>query len=81
MGEKIDTLILEVLEISLQSAYSAKDKKLKLLEMADTKTNLLKTLIRLANEIHALNDKKYLLLQEKLQEIGRMIGGWIKSIR
>ena len=27
-----------------------------------------------------LDDKKYFLLQEKLQEIGRMIGGWIKYI-
>jgi hypothetical protein len=25
--------------------------------------------------------KKYILLQEKLDEIGRMLGGWIKSLK
>jgi len=34
-----------------------------------------KILIRLANDIKSLDDKKYLILQEKLQEIGKMIGG------
>ena len=38
-------------------------------------------LIRLSNEIRVLDNKKYLILQEKLQEIGRMIGGWMKSIK
>jgi len=38
-------------------------------------------MIRLANEINCLDNKKYLVLQEKLQEIGRMLGGWMRSIR
>jgi len=80
LGKKIDILIIEILDNFLQAAYSAREKKIDLLEIADTKINLLKTLIRLANEVQALNNNKYLLLQEKLQEIGKMTGGWKKSI-
>jgi len=41
----------------------------------------LKILIRLAEDIKALPTKKYLYLEELLQEIGKMLGGWIRSIR
>ena len=47
---------------------------------ASNKNDLLKYLIRLAYETKSINDKKYLLLEEKAIEIGKMIGGWIKSI-
>jgi hypothetical protein len=35
-------------------------------------------LIRLAYETNALQDKHYLSLQQQLQEIGKMLGGWIR---
>jgi len=78
LGQKIENLILEILEISLKTVYSPKQEKLSLLKEVDIKVNLLKTLLRLANEIKSLDNKKYLILQEKLQEIGRMVGGWIR---
>ena len=81
LGQKIENLVLEILEFSLKAAYSYKEEKLIFLKKADAKVNLLKILIRLANEIKALDSKKYLILQEKLQEIGKMIGGWIRYTR
>ena len=41
---------------------------------------LLKFLIRLANDIRAINLKQYVALESLLREIGRMLGGWIKSV-
>lgn len=38
-------------------------------------------LIRLAKDVQALDNKKYLQLEQALQEIGRMLGGWRKSIK
>ena len=81
LGQKIENVILEILEFLLSAAYAPKQEKTLLLKEADAKLNLLKTLIRLASEIKALDNKKYLALQEKLQEIGRMVGGWIRSIQ
>lgn len=80
LGQKIENLTLDILEISLKTVYSPKQEKLSLLKEVDTKINLLKMLIRLANEIKVLDNKKYLISQEKLQEIGKMIGGWIRYI-
>ncbi|MEK7103982.1 MAG: diversity-generating retroelement protein Avd [Patescibacteria group bacterium] len=78
LGQKIENLTLEILELTFKVTYSIKTEKTQLLKDADAKIHLLKTLIRLAYEIRALDNKKYLALQEQLQEIGKMIGGWIK---
>lgn len=48
---------------------------------ASLNIDLLKILIRLCKEVKVLDDKKYLKLQKKLQEIGKMLGGWLKSLR
>ena len=50
------------------------------LKKADIKLKILKTLIRAVFDVKAIDQKKYLLLQGSLQEIGKMLGGWIKSI-
>ena len=42
--------------------------------------DLLKVLIRLATETHTITPKQYLALQTALQEIGKMVGGWLKSV-
>lgn len=41
----------------------------------------LKVLFRLCYEIRAIDQAKYIIFEEKLQEIGRMTGGWIKSVK
>jgi len=64
----------------LAASYAPKLKKNETLCKASDKTDLLKYLIRLAYEIKCINIKKYILLEEKIVEIGKMIGGWIKSI-
>ena len=81
LGEKIKNLILEVLELLIEAEATKKDWKEPILNKASRKLGLLKILIRLTNEIKILDNKKYLDLGERLQEIGRMIGGWIKAVK
>jgi hypothetical protein len=50
-----------------------------LLGKADLKLKILKLLVRLAYESKAWDEKKYILLEEKLVELGKMLGGWIKA--
>lgn len=45
------------------------------------KLDLLKVLLRLSKDTQAINDREYLELQEILAEIGRMLGGWIRSAK
>ena len=37
-------------------------------------------MLQIAWEIKALDAKKYILLSGKLDEIGRMLGGWLKQL-
>ena len=81
MGRKIENLILDSLELIFSAATAETEEKRKLLKKASLNVDLLKILIRLCKEVKVLDDKKYLKLQEELQEIGKMTGGWLKSIK
>lgn len=80
LGKRCEEHIIDFMEliISAVSLYK-EEKKSKLLE-ANNKFDLLKVSFRMAREFKMLDNKKYLSLQEKVQEIGRMLGGWIKSL-
>lgn len=81
LGQKIDNLTLETLELVFLAVNLSREEKYKTLQKASLKIDLLKILVRLAKEVRALDNKKYIQLQQELQEIGRMIGGWIRSLR
>jgi len=81
LGQEINSLILEILELVFLTANSRVEEKYNILQKASGKIDLLKILVRLAKEVKALDNKKYIQLQQKLQEIGKMIGGWIRSIK
>src|SRR3990167_5977625 len=81
LGEKIKNLILDVLELLIEAETAKKDWKQPILEKASRKLGLLKILLRLANDIKILEDKKYLTAQEIILDIGRQIGGWVKAGR
>ena len=57
------------------------NEKIAVLNNIDVKLKVLKTIIRLGFDIKAMDQKNYLKLQESLQEIGKMLGGWIKSVK
>lgn len=81
LGEKAEKTTLDLMELLIAANYTQREKKIASLDQAAVKLDLLKTLIRLAENIKAISTKKYLLLEEKLQETGRMLGGWIKSLK
>ena len=51
------------------------------LEKASLKLNFLRVFLRLMKEVKTIDNKKYILLEEMVDEIGRMLGGWIKSTK
>lgn len=56
-------------------------EKLPYLYDIDIRLKILQTIIRVCYDVQAIDQKKYILLQESLEEIGRMLGGWIKSLK
>lgn len=81
LGEKTQRATLDLIELLIDSGYREKFQKLAILNQAAIKLDLLKLLVRLGRDINALASTKYTFLEAKLQEIGRMLGGWIKSIK
>jgi hypothetical protein len=81
LGEKLENTILELLQDTFYLNQLPNALKENPLLQLNAKNETLKILFRLAHELTILDDQKYLNIQSKLQEIGRMIGGWIKFIK
>jgi len=81
LWQKCENILLEIIEHILLASQMPKKDKLPVLEKASLRLNLFRIFVRLAKEVKAIDNKRYLLLQENTDEIGRMLGGWIKSNR
>ncbi len=77
--ERSETTILDILECFFEAGYTKGVGKTVLLEKASVKLNLLRFLFRLMKETKTFDNKKYVALQAIIDEIGRMLGGWIRS--
>jgi len=79
--ERNEDIIVDIVELFLEAGYSksASVNKSVILEKASVKLNTLRFLIRLMKDTKSLDVKKYIILQEMIDEIGRMLGGWIRS--
>jgi hypothetical protein len=80
LGDRIDTLFVQVLEFLFIASYQSKAEKLPTIAAALKKTDVLKFLLRVAWETNALDTQKYAIISENVQELGRMIGGWKKGL-
>jgi len=81
LGERLQNLTLDCAGLFIEAGYKDKYQRAAVLEKAAIKLDLLKILTRLAQESKAISTRQYLSLEEKLQEIGRMLGGWLKSAK
>jgi len=81
LGDKIDLLFLQTLESLFVASYQNREEKLSTIETAIKKLDLLKFFLRISWELKVLDSQKFIFLSEKLQEIGRMLGGWRKGLQ
>lgn len=77
--ERCENAILDMIETILEAGYSKSAQKIVVLERASVKLNIVRFFIRLLKETRSIDIKKYTMLQELIDEIGRMLGGWIRS--
>lgn len=81
LGEKMERSILESMEFFVIANQTSKYEKEKILIRANAKIELLKILVRIALDCGFLEEPRYLDIEQKLQEIGKMTQGWIKYAR
>ncbi len=79
IGAKIDKLFLDTIELLFIAGSLNKFQKFPILQKASGKLDLLKFFIQMAWELKIFDNKKYILLSEPLNDIGKMLGGWIKN--
>lgn len=79
--QRCESLILDLLEGILSASQTQKTEKLPILERTSVKLNFLRIFIRLMKETKAIDNKKYVALEAMIDEIGRMLGGWIRSVK
>lgn len=80
IGNKIEQNFLSILELTFQSAYLPLEQKIKLLTKTISKMDFLKFFIQLSWESKLIPTEKYSELALKLEEIGRILGGWKKGL-
>lgn len=78
LWQKCENTTLHLLELLIETSHFKDEKRAGHLHQMSHKLDLLKVLIRLAKETHIINQTKYIEIQTNLQEIGRMLGGWLK---
>ena len=76
MGGKVDTLLVEVMEMVSAAAFLPKPEKLPYLRIAIRKFDTVKLLLLVLWESKSLDNKKYVALSLTIDEIGRVLGGW-----
>jgi len=79
-GARIENHFLDLLELIYKAYYASMENKSVIIVEAITKNDIIKYLLQIAFENKLIKEKQYLELSEKLQEVGKILGGWKKGI-
>jgi len=79
--QRCENIMLDILEDILLASQISKSEKLPVLERVSLKLNFLRVFLRLMKDVKAIDNKKYITLEETVDEVGKMLGGWIKSTK
>jgi hypothetical protein len=71
---------MEIIESVVTASFLRKEEKLPYVRLAIRKSDTLKIFLMILWETKSLDTNKYIQLSEKLDEIGRMLGGWNGSL-
>ncbi len=77
---KIESLCLEIISSLIAATLEKENYKLPLLKSARIKIEILKRLVRITYDLNIIENKKYINLEADLQEISKMLNGWIKYL-
>ena len=76
LGQRIDILFIETIESLTTATYLRREEKLPYVRLSIRKVDTLKVLLMILWETKSLDNKKYGALSVKIEDVGRMLGGW-----
>lgn len=80
LADRIENMILDILENYITAYYSKAENKRIVLVENNLKLEKMRFLIRLSHDMHFFSHQKYGVISGFIDEIGKMTGGWIKSL-
>ena len=78
LGERLETALLEVLEATVESAYTR--NKRQALQRANLRLEVARHLWRLSHEFQAVPTRSYEHGARLMDDLGRQLGGWLRSL-
>lgn len=78
-GERVDRLTLDCLGLVIEAIWSPPKAKLAPLQQVNLNLEKLRVFWRLICDRRWISAQQLLFVAQKLDEIGRMVGGWIKQ--
>jgi hypothetical protein len=76
----LDRLCIDALQNLITAAFQSKSQKLSTLASVRVQIETAKRLLRLMCELNIFQQKWYVCLENELQEISKMLNGWIRYI-
>ncbi len=80
IGSRIENTFLDLLELSYTAYFTEKEKKLEKVSECILVLDTLKFLVSVAWEGKLISNKQCEDVALKLEEVGKMFGGWKKSL-
>jgi len=77
LGQRIENKTLDLLHSMIVA--NALREKAATLKQASVELDELRILIRLSKDLHFVNIKQYSVAAEKMNEIGRLLSGWMNK--
>ena len=81
LGTRLADAVVLVMETLGEASYSGVVKKRELLELANRKIEVVRLLMRLISDRNLVSKRQFLYSIQALEECGRMVGGWSRSLR
>ena len=80
LGSSSEQSVLSLLELLFMAQHAPKPHKGAYLLKAQAQLDTLRLKLRLYLELKLANETKLFQMQADVQEAGRMLGGWLKSV-
>ena len=76
-GQRLTDLALDTIEKLVRAAYGR--RRSENLEAANVNLETIRVMLRLSKDRHYISEHQYEYAMTELLEIGKMLGGWLKS--
>lgn len=76
LGVKIDCLFSDIIELVSMAQFSVQESRTEILIKAIAKNDCLKSMLYVLFELKGIEEKHFIELAPKIEEIGKILYGW-----